>query len=63
MEFLSSLQGIIQNKAKPLENRSIGLMAISNIFTLISNTDVIEGETRIFSLEELKTWHTQLENF
>lgn len=33
MGFLSSLDLIIWNEAKPLEQRSIALMAISNIFT------------------------------
>ena len=64
MQFLTSLQEIIKNKHKPLENRSIGLMAISNIFTLqTTEQDVIKDETRVFSLTELKTWHLQLDGY
>ena len=61
MKFLSSLQEIIKNDTKPLENRSIGLMAISNIFTLTSQSDLIKEDTKDFALEVLRTWHLKLE--
>jgi hypothetical protein len=61
MQFLGSLQYIIRNDRKPLENRSIGLMAISNIFTLTKSntkTEIINSETRDFAFEVLRSWHS-----
>lgn len=37
MKFLSSLEEIINNKEIPYVNKSIGLLAISNIYTLSKN--------------------------
>jgi hypothetical protein len=42
MHFLDSLEMIIQNTAKPLEQRSIALMAISNIFTQSKSIEINE---------------------
>ena len=62
MQFLNSLQDIIKNEAKPLENRSIGLMAISNIFTLTKSSKqvIINEDTQNFAFEILKTWDDKL---
>ncbi len=37
MKFLSSLEDIVKNDALPYVNKSIGLLAISNIYTLSKN--------------------------
>ena len=55
MNFLESLELIIQNPTKPLEQRSIALMAISNIFTQ-SKSITISNDTRNFAFHILKKW-------
>ena len=55
MGFLASLDLIIYNDAKPLEQRSIALMAISNIFTQSEGGRVSE-QTESFALDVLKSW-------
>lgn len=55
MDFRSSLDLIIQNEAKPLEQRSIALMAISNIFTQSKECRVSEP-TEEFAFHVLKNW-------
>ena len=55
MHFLESLELIIQNGAKPLEQRSIALMAISNIFTR-SGRNTISDQTQEFAFTVLERW-------
>lgn len=55
MEFLSSLENIIRNDALPYVNKSIGLLAISNIYTL-SKSIQISNETKEFAFLVLQTW-------
>lgn len=55
MHFLDSLELIIQNEAKPLEQRSIALMAISNIFTQ-SKAVTVSEQTEEFAFNVLKNW-------
>ena len=55
MHFLESLEQIVQNDNKPMEQRSIALMAISNIFTQAK--DVVVGpETSDFAFLILENW-------
>ena len=56
MKFFDSLQDIIETENKPLENRAIGLMAISNIYTLCPNKVKIREETKNFAKWILKSW-------
>lgn len=55
MNFLDSLEFILQNQAKPMEQRSIALMAISNIFTQSKDVEIKE-ETKEFAFSILETW-------
>ena len=56
MNFMESLERIIQNPAKPFEQRSIALMAISNIFT--QSSVHINDTTRDFAFSILRDWKT-----
>jgi len=57
MQFLNSLQEIIKNQALPYVNKSIGLLAISNIYTLSKKVD-ISMETQEFAFRILRSWKT-----
>jgi hypothetical protein len=48
MKFMSSLEYIINNDALPYVNKSIGLLSISNIYTLSKNI-TISNETKEFA--------------
>lgn len=56
MQFLQSLQEIIKNQALPYVNKSIGLLAISNIYTLSKKVDISE-DTQDFAFHILRDWH------
>jgi len=42
LQFFNSLQEIIKNQALPYVNKSIALLAISNIYTLSKKVDISE---------------------
>jgi hypothetical protein len=55
MKFLDSLQDIIKNDQIEYVNKSICLLAISNIYTLSQNID-IKDDTIKFAFKVLMTW-------
>lgn len=61
MNFLDSLEFILQNEAKPLEQRSIALMAISNIFTQSKDVEIKE-DSREFAFRILEEWKHMRDN-
>ena len=59
MRFLHSLQDIIKNEALPYVNKSIALLAISNIYTMTPLSvpgHRLTFETKKFGYEALETW-------
>lgn len=48
MKFLPSLEEIVKNNEIPYVNKSIGLLAISNIYTLSKNIS-LSSETKEFA--------------
>jgi len=57
MKFQDSLESIVLNNALPKVNKSIALLAISNIYTL-SKDPQINNETKEFAFYVLQYWKT-----
>ena len=55
MKFMTSLEKIVKNKDVPFVNKSIALLAISNIYTLSVNINLSE-ETKDFAFFVLENW-------
>jgi hypothetical protein len=61
--FLAALENIIKNTEVPLVTKSVSLLAISNLFTIMSS-DLYKGKvrpnisttTRNFALSMLQDW-------
>jgi hypothetical protein len=61
MQFFNSLQTIIEEEHKPPENLAIGLMAISNIFTLCPTKVDIQHYTEQFAERVLTSWKQMMQ--
>jgi hypothetical protein len=69
MEFLGffkALENIITNEEIPLVTKSVSLLAISNMYTMLTQAGVpgkhyLSSSTRAFALEVLTDWHNYAE--
>ena len=69
MEFLGffkALENIITNEEIPLVTKSVSLLAISNMYTMLTQAGVpgkhyLSSSTRAFALEVLTDWHVYAE--